>query len=111
MAEEKAKEVKMGRGPGMRGMPRPKIENPGQILARVFGILFKNYAPHMILVAVCIVVSVFANIQGTLFTRTLIDSYITPMVEASGKGMTPDFSPLVLLNKYESPLTLVTLIS
>ena len=94
MAEEKAKEVKMGRGPGMRGMPRPKLEHPGLILKRLFAILFKNYGLQMVLVAGCIVVSVFASIQGTLFTKTLIDSYITPMVEISKSGQTPDFSPL-----------------
>ena len=48
------------------------------------------------MVAVCIVVSVFANVQGTMFTRTLIDKYILPMVEQvkAGQG-SPDFSPLL----------------
>ena len=38
----------------------------------------------------CIVLSVVANIQGTMFTRTLIDNYITPMIGQPD----PDFGPL-----------------
>ncbi len=91
MAEEKVKEVKLGGpGRGMRGMPRPKVENPGAILKRLFAILFRSYGLQMLIVCCCIVASVFASVQGTLFTRTLIDGYITPMM-----GQTdPDFGPL-----------------
>ena len=56
-------------GPGhhMRG-PKPKIENPGKLFKRLMGYVLKNYAPHVIIVVVCIFVGVLANIQGTLFT-------------------------------------------
>ena len=81
-------------GPGhpMRG-PRgakPKIENPGKLLKRLMGIVFKNYTPHVIIVIIGIFVGVFANIQGTLFTQTLIDEYIMPLLGAEH----PDFSGL-----------------
>ena len=70
---EKVKEV--GGGPrGMRGRPRPKVENPWKILRRIMSYIVRFYGPHLVLVTVCIVVSVLANIQGTMFTRTLIDS-------------------------------------
>ena len=64
-------------GPGhpMRG-PRgakPKIENPGKLLKRLMGIVFKNYTPHVIIVIIGIFVGVFANIQGTLCKHTDID--------------------------------------
>ena len=97
MAEKKENVKEVGGGPrGMRGRPRPKVENPGKILRRIFSYVFRFYGLHLILVAVCIVVSVLANIQGTMFTRTLIDSYITPMVEQVKAGQTnPDFSPLL----------------
>ena len=99
MAEKKENVKEVGGGPrGMRGRPRPKVENPGKILRRIFSYVFRFYGLHLILVAVCIVVSVLANIQGTMFTRTLIDSYITPMVEQVKAGQTnPDFSPLPCL--------------
>ena len=92
---EKVKEV--GNGPrGMRGRPRPKVENPGKLLRRIFSYVFRYYGIQIALVAVCIVVAVLANIQGTMFTRTLIDSYITPMVEQVKAGeQAPDFSPLL----------------
>lgn len=78
---------------GRRGPmgPKPKVENPMGLLKRVMGYVFRYYGIHMILVLVCIVISVFANLQGTLFTRTLIDSYITPM---TGQ-VNPDFAPLL----------------
>ncbi|WP_130838123.1 ABC transporter ATP-binding protein [Lachnoclostridium sp. Marseille-P6806] len=95
MAEEKAKAVN---GPGRgarRGMPRPKIKNPGRLLRRTLGYVFRYYPVYMIVVAVCIVVSVLANVQGTMFTRTLIDSYITPLREAAEAGRAVNYSPLL----------------
>ncbi|MBR1931074.1 MAG: ABC transporter ATP-binding protein [Lachnospiraceae bacterium] len=87
-----AKPVKVG-GPG-RGRvmgPRPKLENPGKILSRIMGYVMKFYTPHIFVVVICIVGSVLANVQGTLFLRTLIDDYITPMIGQA----TPDFGPLL----------------
>lgn len=80
-------------GPGRRGPmgPVPKIENPGKILKRILGYVFKNYGFHCIIVFGCIVGSVLANVQGTLFTKTLIDDYISPML----KQEVPDFGPLL----------------
>ena len=91
MAEEKNKGFS---GPGARrmaGRPRPKVENPGLLLKRIMSYVFRYYGVHMIVVLVCIVLSVFANVQGTMFTRTLIDSYITPMIGTPE----PDYGPLL----------------
>ena len=72
-----AKEV---RGPGPRmGGPRPKVENPGKLLKRIMDEVFRHYLPHCILVLVCIVVSALANVQASLFLKTLMDDYIVPM--------------------------------
>ena len=90
MAEEKVKEVRGPGGRGRMGMPRPKLENPGKLFKRLMGYVFKDYAVHMILVVVCIILSVVASVQGTLFTKTLIDGYITPMMGQSN----PDYGPL-----------------
>lgn len=97
MAEERARVV---RQPGPRGGhgphgPREKVKNPGQIFSRLMKFVMKNYTPHMILVLVCIVASVLANVQGTMFTRTLIDDYITPLQKAAEAGRTVDYSPLL----------------
>ncbi len=82
-------------GPGMRGkMPAngKKIENPGKIFKRLMGYVAKNYAPHLILVAILIFVSVLANVQGTMFIQKLIDDYIAPMLTQE----VPDFEPLAM---------------
>ncbi len=81
---------KQFKGPrGARG-PRPKVENPGKLLKRLLGYVFKSYTPHCIIVFICILISVLANAQGTMFLQDLIDVYIMPMIGASD----PDFKPL-----------------
>lgn len=81
-------------------MPRPR--NQGRAtkadrkaaratMKRLFHDIFTTYPIHLILVVIFIIVSVLANVQGTLFTQTLIDSYITPMI----KDGSHDFGPLL----------------
>ena len=84
-----AKEV---RGPGPRGagQPRPKVENPGLLLKRIMGEVFQHYLLHCIIVLICIVVSALANVQASLFLKSLIDDYIVPMTQQAA----PDFGPL-----------------
>lgn len=90
MAE--TKEIKGGPGGGARrGMPRPKIDNPGKLFGRLMGYVFKFYPIHMLAIVVCIVLTVFSSVQGTLFTRTLIDSYIQPMLD----NHSTDYGPLL----------------
>ncbi len=92
MAESKNQNVRVVRGPGNRRMqgPRPKLENPGQLFKRIMSYVLKKYLIHYILVVVCIIVSVLASIQGTMFMRSLIDDYITPMLTVRE----PSFAPL-----------------
>ncbi|MBQ9135012.1 MAG: ABC transporter ATP-binding protein [Lachnospiraceae bacterium] len=76
---------------GKRQMgPKPKIENPGKLFARVMNYVFRFYTIHCIVVVVCIFISVFANLQGTLFMQKLIDVYLPPLLTAAK----PDFTPL-----------------
>lgn len=75
---------------GPRG-PKPKIKNPGKLFARLMGFIFKKYLPACIIVMICIFVSVLANVQGTMFTKNLIDDYIVPLL----KTKTPDYGPLL----------------
>ncbi len=79
-------------GPGPRGMriPGKKVDHPMKLLGRTLKFVFKDYKWHFVVVLICIVISVLASIQGTLFTRTLIDEYITPMIGQKN----PDFRPL-----------------
>ncbi len=42
--------------------------------------VLKDYNFHCIVAVVLIVVSVLANVQGTMFMKNLIDEYITPFL-------------------------------
>lgn len=74
----------------MRG-PKPKIENPGLIFKRLMGIIMKKYGVLYGIVVVCIFLNVFATLQGTMFLKTLIDDFITPLLSQT----TPDYGPLL----------------
>ena len=83
MAEAKLVKGPMGRP--SRGV-KPQVENPGKIFVRIMKYVLKNYTPHCIIAVVSIFVSVLANVQGTMFMKTLIDSYIMPMLKAIRSG-------------------------
>ena len=54
--------------------------------------ILKSYKIHVGIVVVAIFVSVLANVQGTMFTKTLIDQYILPLLQSDQ----PDFHPLAM---------------
>ena len=86
---QQAKVVQVGAGRN-RG-PRPKVANPGKILKRILAYVMHLYKFPVIAVLCCIFISVFAQVQGTLFMQTLIDGYITPMLLEKSS----DFSGLI----------------
>ena len=59
-------------------------------LKRIIHYVFRYYGWHFLLVVILIMITAFCSVQSTLFTRTLIDDYITPMLGMS----TPDYAPL-----------------
>ena len=71
-------------------MPKNTNQNSLKTTKRLMGIILKNYAPHCIMVLICIFGSAIANVKGTLFMQVLIDDYILPMTKQSN----PDFGPL-----------------
>ena len=90
MAEEKVREVK---GPGPRGYrgPKVKVENAGEIFKRILAYVGKKYKFQYALVIVCIIVTALSSVQGTMFTKTLIDDYIMPLMGSDN----PDYSGLL----------------
>ena len=64
---------------------------PSKIIKRLMKIILKNYAPHCIIVLLCIFGAAFVNVQGTMFMQKLIDDYIIPLMSQSS----PDFGPLI----------------
>ena len=67
----------------------PSIKNPGKLFARLMGYVTKKYLAACVIVVICIFVSVLANVQGTMFMKTLIDSYITPLLVSDIRDFTP----------------------
>nr|WP_317362960.1 ABC transporter ATP-binding protein [uncultured Blautia sp.] len=70
-------------------MPGTKVGNPGKLLGRVFAYVGKKYKFHLIVVVIGIFASVLANVQGTMFMKTMIDDHIVPLLQADK----PDFGP------------------
>ena len=70
--------------------PRPNVANPGKLLLRLLSYIFKNYGFACIVVVICLFITVFSSVQGTLFMQTLIDDYIIPLT----KQASPDFTEL-----------------
>ncbi|MBQ7816932.1 MAG: ABC transporter ATP-binding protein, partial [Oscillospiraceae bacterium] len=91
--------VSMPKGPhgpgGNKAQARGKMmkldEKSKESLGRLFRMIFKNYKFHFVLVILCIFISALANLKGTLFLRTLIDTYIAPFIGQQN----PDMSGLL----------------
>lgn len=86
----------MMRGPHRRGpmMPKGSMKGQGKTLMRILRIVFRSYKWHFLAVVACLLTSAVCTLQGTLFTGTLIDEYITPMTQTVREGGTADFGPL-----------------
>ena len=79
------KVVKVGPG-GRSNGPRPKVENPGKVFKRILAYVMSRYKAQVIVVLCCILLAVFAQLQGVMFSQTLIDSYILPLLKAGSDG-------------------------
>ncbi len=79
--------------PGMRprGM-KSSVKNPGKLIRRLLAYVGKYYKVQLVLVLALILIGVLCNVQGTMFTRTLIDGYIVPLLKTDS----PDFGPLTM---------------
>jgi ATP-binding cassette subfamily B protein len=78
-------------------MPRPQgyglqkgaLKKNKNTFLRLMKYVFASYGPQLILVVIGILLSVFCNLQGTMFTKNLIDDYILPMVKTGSTDFTP----------------------
>ncbi len=83
-----------------RGPRGPQGHNAGfqratkqqkQVMLRLFGFVMKHYKFSILTVLACIVVSSITSLMSTLFTRTLIDDYITPLTQVAN----PEYASLL----------------
>ena len=87
----------MNRGPrpgGRQFAPKGSMKGQWKTMGRVFSLVFAHYKWQFILVIFLILATALCTLQGTLFTQTLIDDYILPMLSVANAGGTPDFAPL-----------------
>ncbi len=77
-----------GRIPGKR--PDWKSMRPGKILGRLMGYISGIYRIQFVIVLIAILFSSLASVASSLFLRTLIDDYITPVIGQAA----PDLAPL-----------------
>lgn len=84
MAEEKRM-----RGPRQRGFdPNAKFDKT--TFKRLFKYMWA-YKYRYLIVIICIIISSIVGVYGQLFLKTLIDDYITPMLQMTN----PSFTPLI----------------
>ena len=68
-----------------------KLQKPGKTMARLLGIMIKEYGVQLGIVVICIIAAALCTLKGTLFMQTLIDDYILPLTNTGN----PDFTPLL----------------
>ena len=78
-----------GRGPGFTP-PAGKLKL--STVARLFGLILQKNKWRIAIVLLCILVSTLATLASTLFTKTLLDDYVVPMIGQAA----PDYSPLAI---------------
>lgn len=79
---------------GLSSKDRKKMltdKNTASALKRLTDYIWKDYKYQMLIVILCILLSAVTGVIASLFLRTLIDDYITPLLITDA----PDFIPLL----------------
>lgn len=90
MAEQKKAPQQMppsrpGRGPMARGIPKQKLKKG--TIPRMLKMIVKGNVIKLVAVVSCIIIASVASVYSSMFIRTLIDDFITPMLSPdSGIG-------------------------
>lgn len=79
-------------GPRPRGPmgPRPKVKGSGKTFKRLMSFIDKKSRVYFLIVILCIIISAVATTAASVFLKSLIDDYITPMLSEAS----PTFAPL-----------------
>lgn len=71
-----------------RGMMTDRRKLDVKTAKRIIGYITKNYKKQLFLVIICILVSSVSGVIGSLFLQTVIDDYITPLLNVSNPVFT-----------------------
>jgi ATP-binding cassette subfamily B multidrug efflux pump len=71
--------------------------NVGKTISRLLTYVTGKYRVQLIAVFICILLSALASVAGSLFIQTLIDGYITPMVEEGSLNYAPLLQALLIM--------------
>ncbi len=77
---------------GGRPMHGRKAKDGKKTLKRLLGCIFRDYKLHFGAVLFFIIISTMASVASSVFIQTLIDDYVSPMVQTGSR----DFRPLAL---------------
>ena len=85
-------------------MPAPRMnrtvkadENTFKTMKRLCFYVLKNYQWHCLLVLVFIIISALAQVASSLFTKSLIDQYIVPLLSHQNPVFTKLLQALMLM--------------
>ena len=70
--------------------PRVKVKGGGKTVKRLMSFIDKKSRIYFVIVFLCIIISAVATTAASVFLKSLIDDYITPML----KEVSPSFAPL-----------------
>ena len=71
-----------------RGMMTDGRKLDGKTAKRIIGYITKNYKKQLFFVIMCILVSSVSGVMGSLFLQTVIDDYITPLLNVTNPVFT-----------------------
>ena len=78
------------RGPGgRRGMRAEAQQNPKKTLGRLMKYIQRGYGVQFAVVLICILLSAVANVAGSMFLKSLIDDYISPLLLRAAPVLSP----------------------
>lgn len=80
-----------GKMPGRRVVMTDGRKMDKKTAMRLIGYITRGHKSELLFVTICIIVSAVVGVIGSLFLKTLIDNYITPLLGVSN----PDYSGLL----------------
>ena len=97
MTQNKNVKAPHGGGPGHRMSGRTNEKLDMKTLKRLVSYILKNNKLAIVIIVIGIIVSALVSVASSLFMKTLIDSYITPLLSESVKNYEPLFQALSMM--------------